>query len=415
MGKSYFEDIGIVGWERIEPIILGAMLTGKSVLLKGTHGANKTEGCARISAAVYGEDAKFVPYDTSLVNADDLLGFLNPASLSRGEIDYISTPDSIWDANCCLLDEINRCNPYNAAKFFEIVRARTINGRATKLQFVFAACNPPDRYNTAHMDPAQVSRFIVLDVPGFGELTPSNKRSILGNAPDNYAGLFQELMQAAESTLVPQAQLRAIDQVTLKLAEELNKQHEVHFSGRQVVDLRNLFAAMDKINQRFEQLEIDEAVLATAVMGLVPEATGLIRTNVSASELRGKVLTILKGFKLSDPVLTASSLKDLCGAQVRDVQGLVAGIADFLANTETREEIDDAWQVLGARQDLQPEIYNTLRHHFAARIVLLSAGKDDKIEAATPRIRSALQTLGARAVPRSNNDKRNKRTKRDKR
>jgi MoxR-like ATPase len=215
---SYFSKLGIIGWDTIEPIILGAILSNKSVLLVGSHGANKTDGCQRISKAVYGEESKFVPYDTSLVNADDLLGFLHPAKLAKGEMDYISTPDSIWDATSCLLDEINRCNPYNAAKFFEIVRSRTINGRETALEFVWAACNPPSKYNTAHMDAAQVSRFIVLEVPTFGEMSVADRRKVLSMSGDGSPGLLKPLIDAARTAKVSKAQEKAIHEKTMKLA-----------------------------------------------------------------------------------------------------------------------------------------------------------------------------------------------------
>ncbi|KKN88878.1 hypothetical protein LCGC14_0244850 [marine sediment metagenome] len=397
MGKSYFVELGIIGWEHIEPIILGAILCNKSVLLNGMHGSNKTEGCALISEAVFGEGTKFVPYDTSLVNADDLLGFLNPACLQAGEIEYISTPDSIWDATSCLLDEINRCNPYNAAKFFEIVRARTINGRPTDLQFVWAACNPPDKYNTAHMDPAQVSRFVVLNVPTYGELSNSDQKRIMNLGEHGAAGSLKPLLDQARAASIPAGQAKAIEAKVTKLAETMNKSG-IQFSGRQVRDLHNIFSNMDRISQVFDGLEINEQILCTAVMGLIPETTGLIRTTIDRMKVEAEIATVLHGFKLSDPVLTAANVAELCKAKIRDGAGLAAAIADMLHTEDDPKMIEKAWQNITARQDIQPDVFKTLRQTFAARVALIKLPKDAKIEDAAAAVKVELNNYGPKAA-----------------
>lgn len=397
MGKSYFSDLGIIGWQDIEPIILGAILSNKSVLLNGMHGANKTEGCALISEAAFGEGTKFVPYDTSLVNADDLLGFLNPARLQAGEIEYISTPDSIWDATSCLLDEINRCNPYNAAKFFEIVRARTINGRKTDLQFVWAACNPPDKYNTAHMDPAQVSRFVVLNVPTYGELSKADQKKVMNLGERGAAGSLKPLLDQARVATIPAGQAKAIEAKVMKLAEVMNKAG-IQFSGRQVRDLHTMFSNMDRISQVFEGLEINEQILCTAVMGLVPEATGLIRTTIDKSKVEAEIATILHGFKLSDPVLTAANVAELCKAKIKDGAGLAAAIADMLHAEDDPKMIETAWQNITARQDIQPDVFKTLRQTFAARAALIKLPQDAKVEDAAAAVKAELNNYGPKAA-----------------
>jgi MoxR-like ATPase len=399
MSKSYFSDIGILGWKKIEPIILAAMLSNKSVLLLGPHGATKTEGCRLISQAVFGGTTKFVPYDTSLVNADDLLGYLHPKKLAEGDVAYISTPDSIWDATSCLLDEINRCNPYNAAKFFEIVRSRTINGRDTELQFVWAACNPPDKYNTAHMDIAQVSRFLVLEVPTYHDLSPSERKAILhiedeGGKPNE----IKDLMDRARGLKIPAAQAKAIEAKVLKLAESLNKTKDIEFSGRQVSDLHKLFCNMDRISQVFENLDIGEKILCTAVLSLVPEVSGLTRAgNVMRSKLEGEIATILQGFKLSDPVLTATNVVELCQAKIKDSSGHAAAIGDMLQDEQDQGLIDKAWTTLTARNDIPPDMFDTLRQTFAVRAATIKLHKRAKVEDAAAILTQALQQYGPKA------------------
>jgi MoxR-like ATPase len=407
MSKSYFADIGILGWDKIEPIILGAILSNKSVLLNGPHGANKTEGCQTISEAVFGEGTKFVPYDTSLVNADDLLGFMNPGKLAQGDIEYIETPDCIWSATSILLDEINRCNPYNAAKFFEIVRSRTINGRPTMLEFVWAACNPPDKYNTAHMDPAQVSRFCVLTIPTFHDLTATERRAILNLSADGKpaVGSLKEIVDQARSRAIPPAQAKAIQTKVLKIAEALNKTKDIQFSGRQVRDLHDLFSNMDRVAQTFDGLEIDTDILTNAVMSLVPEATGLIRSSVSPTSIETEVKGILHGFKLSDPVLTAANVIELCGAKIKDTSGHIAAIGDMLASETDGEVVQKAWQVVIARKDITPDQFDGLRQAFAVKDALLKLPKGAKVEDAAEVLKGSLGEYGPKAPRKGRKNK----------
>ncbi len=411
---GYFSKLGIIGWDRIEPIILGAMLSNKSVLLKGAHGSNKTEGAKIISEAVFGEGTKFVPYDTSLVNADDLLGFLHPAKLAEGKMEFISTPDSIWDATSCLLDEINRCNPYNAAKFFEIVRSRTINGRKTKLEFVWAACNPPDKYNTAHMDAAQVSRFVVLTVPTFTDMNVTERRALLGLNGKGSIGLLKPFIDAARIAKVSTAQEKAINEITMKLSTTLNKKG-VEFSGRQVRDLHSLLMNMDRVSSTFEDLpEISEESMTDAIMGLVPESTGLIRTTADATALRAEVATIMKGFKLSDPILTASTVAELAQAQAKDVQGWAGALTDMVMVEEDAKAVTAGWQELTKRNDIPPAIFDTLRQSFAAKdaiLTLRNKGKDTPIVDAADVLAASLKTFGPRANTTTTKKRKNKNKK----
>jgi MoxR-like ATPase len=408
---GYFSKLGIIGWDRIEPIILGAILSNKSVLLKGAHGSNKTEGCKVISEAVFGEGTKFVPYDTSLVNADDLLGFLHPGKLAQGKMEFISTPDSIWDATSCLLDEINRCNPYNAAKFFEIVRSRTINGRKTALEFVWAACNPPDKYNTAHMDAAQVSRFVVLTVPTFSDLSVAQRRKLMGLNGDRTVGSLKPLIDAARKAKVSKAQAKSIDEKTMKLSTTLNNKG-VEFSGRQVRDLHALLMNMDRVSSTFEDLpEISEESLTDAIMGLVPESTGLIRTTADATALRAEVVTIIKGFKLSDPILTASTVAELAKAQGKDMQGWAGVLTDMVMIEEDPKAVAAGWEEITKRKDITPAIFDALRQSFAAKDAILTMtnkGKDTPTVDAANVLAVSLKTFGPRSTTKKRKNKNKK-------
>lgn len=396
---SYFSQIGIFGWDHLEPVILASILTNKAVLLMGDHGANKTEGCGAISAAVFGA-SKFVPYDTSLVQADDLMGYINPAALSEGRMEYISTPDAIWDATSCLLDEINRCNPFNAAKFFEIVRSRTINGRKTALQFVWAAVNPPDQYNTAHMDRAQVSRFVVLQVPSLSELSVENRRKVLEPRTRTAPGSIQALMARAAAAKVPVTQAQKIENISIKLAEELVKSG-VKFSARQLVDLRNLLVNMDRVALCFPELQVTEGSMSLAILGLIPEITGLVRGSpADKNAVISKINVIIKGFKFSDPIMMASTLKELVSAKSKDTHGWASTAVERIMTEEfPQADIESAWDALRSRTDVEKSLVDTIRRALAtkkANLRLIQSGTFGStfVEAVEPVLREALDSFG---------------------
>ena len=87
-----FNQINIYGWDDIEPLILAAIVSDLPVLLIGDIGSNKTEGSEAISRALLGAKINFRAYEVPTLNFDDLIGFMNPKSLARGELDFVHTP-----------------------------------------------------------------------------------------------------------------------------------------------------------------------------------------------------------------------------------------------------------------------------------------------------------------------------------
>ena len=159
-----FNQINIYGWDDIEPVILAALVSELPVLLIGDIGSNKTEGSEAISRALLGAKIDFRAYEVPTLNFDDLIGFMNPKSLAKGELDFVHTPLSIWKADAVLFDEINRANPFIQSKLHELIRRRRLLGLTTNIKILFSAVNPPERYQSGYMDMALASRFAC--VPG---------------------------------------------------------------------------------------------------------------------------------------------------------------------------------------------------------------------------------------------------------
>jgi len=99
--------LGVVGWERLDAVLLAALATESPLLLVGAHGTAKTLVAERVAAAL---GLEFRHYNASLINYDDLVGIPMPDE-SASRLRFVATPGAIWEAEFVLLDELSRCRP----------------------------------------------------------------------------------------------------------------------------------------------------------------------------------------------------------------------------------------------------------------------------------------------------------------
>ena len=120
--RSVLRELGIVGWDQIEPAIVAAVAAELPLLLVGPHGSAKTMLLKRLAECLGLEHRQ---YNASLLNFDDLVGFPVPQD---GKIVYLQTPATIWEAESVFFDEISRCRPDLQNKLFPIVHDRVVQG-----------------------------------------------------------------------------------------------------------------------------------------------------------------------------------------------------------------------------------------------------------------------------------------------
>jgi hypothetical protein len=181
--SRFLRELGIVGWDHLEPVILASLATESPLLLIGRHGCAKTLVLTRLAEAL---GIALRHYNASLLNFDDLIGFPVPED---GKLVYLQTPSTIWDAEAVFFDEVSRCRPDLQNKLFPIVHERRVQGLALDgLRHRWAAMNPPpsaegkageaDYAGAEPLDVALADRFaFIADVPSLAELSPSDQLS----------------------------------------------------------------------------------------------------------------------------------------------------------------------------------------------------------------------------------------------
>ena len=180
----WLEKLGIYGMEEIEDIILTGLVIGDPVLLIGSHGTAKTTLCRKLAQAL---DLKFHAYDASKSLFEDIIGFPNPKSISKGIIDYVPTALSIWDKEFILIDEISRARAESQNKWLEVIRSRKIMGVFIKnLKYIFAAMNPISYYGANPLDEALAGRFIfIIQIPDIKDMDENNIKKIINNSTED--------------------------------------------------------------------------------------------------------------------------------------------------------------------------------------------------------------------------------------
>jgi MoxR-like ATPase len=193
--------LGLLGWERLEPVLLAALATEEPLLLIGKHGTAKSFLLERLAQALR---LVYRFYNASLINYDDLVGIPLPDE-TQTSLRYITTPTAIWDAEVVFVDELNRTRPDLQNKLFPIIHERRVQGvELEKLRYRWAAMNPAangdhdneEQYLGAEpLDPALADRFgFLIEVPDWSDLSEAERTEVL---LDQFRGRHELPVQVA--------------------------------------------------------------------------------------------------------------------------------------------------------------------------------------------------------------------------
>lgn len=169
--------LGIHGWDRVEPAILAGVLLGEPILLVSEPGSGKTYLGSVLAQAL---GLKYGYYDTAKANFEDVLGFPNPEAFAAGRADFIHNEITVWDKEIIMVDEVSRASRDTSNKWLEILGSRKLMGKPLPVRVLLGAMNPIEHHGTHALDEAFADRFVLfVRLPSFAEMDDETRERIL--------------------------------------------------------------------------------------------------------------------------------------------------------------------------------------------------------------------------------------------
>lgn len=398
---SFTESLGILGWKKLEPVLLAALATELPLLLVGGHGTGKSLIVERTAAAL---GLAFRHYNASLLNYDDLVGIPLPDERGTG-LQFRYTPGAIWDAEFAFFDEISRCRPDLQNKLFPIVHERRVAGIALeRLRFRWAAMNPPapldaEASGTAYLgsealDLALADRFVfVVRAPDWRDLSKTDRLALVSGFRADASGVdLPDLVAqcATRCARIEEDDGPRIATYIVALVDLLAAQ-DLRLSPRRARVLAQAVAAVHAarivtgvISQQTLVRNVRSADLATsaeiALLNGLPQQAEEVPPSRAMLHAAHTQAWAVSGLDDRDPMkavleepdlLKRVTLGDRLGLVDRDLSQLVTqalagqpsdarrvavGTALFLAYRERRDLTPAAWEPLGqlARRVIEP-------------------------------------------------------------
>jgi MoxR-like ATPase len=367
---KHLRALGLIGWDHLEIALLAGLVRRKPILLEGMHGGNKTEGSKRLARAAVAyaskrnkDDAdkikfKFASFDAPLLTVDDLIGLLNPKTLGTKDedgndvLDFIRTPNSAWEADACLVDEITRADRGIAGKLMEYVRTGNMMGKPTALKQAFATANPPKEYDAIYMDLAFASRFMILRVPDARTMDESDFETVVQLGIRNPSRAEKEAETEAERRLgrligkARSAELtEAEEREALGFVKELRRilnarpstpnagpsnANNLKVSLRQYQEMAGTYCAILKlraVGALGKSLNADH--VAEAILAWVPETTGIVMKQVPRDTLRTAIAQLAAQLARGE-IMTPMPLEEVIKAPAEDADAWGAAVVDAI-------------------------------------------------------------------------------------
>ena len=311
-----------------------------------------------------GLEISFRHYEVPTLNFDDLVGFLNPKSLAKGKLEFVPTPFSIWKAEAALFDEINRANPFIQSKLHELIRTRKVMGLPTRLKVIFSAVNPPETYQSGYMDMAIASRFVSVQVPNIGEMKGNDLDRILGKVQKVKPSKLKQVLKKAAGVSYARKDLQKVEGLARRVVQDL-AETEIIFNPRQLKMMIKLLLSGFALERVTGQAWFSEPESNTAyIQAVIPEVQGIVRSRVNQEMVEGVIRTIVGGFSLGDPIITAQNLEELAQVEISDSLAWVSAMKKMV---ELEEDVGALSKAIKRVKDLTRE--EVIEREFGEKLI----------------------------------------------
>ena len=229
----------VIGFDKIEPVVVANVAIERNVILVGRHGTCKST-IARELAKGYG--GSFVIYDATKDDIISICGIPKTKVLEEGRLEFAIGDRTIWDKSLIVIDEIGRATKENQNILLEILQERTCFGKKLPYRSLIATMNPESYAASLRLDEALMDRFsCVINVPDFHKKAPKeNIKAIISmnirgrdtSTKDNIADSYLRIRQIYEDIKGDHKTFNAIVEYVGNVLEILIGQQDKYISPR---------------------------------------------------------------------------------------------------------------------------------------------------------------------------------------
>ena len=141
----FLKNIGVLGFDPLEKVILAALVTEEPILIIGRPGTDKANLLVYISQAL---GLSFKKVNAAMTSKLDLTG-MPVVKDNDDKITFISAPDSVWKKQALVFDLLNEAKPICMSVISSILFEKQINGYPMEtLQYRWATMENTDLFNS---------------------------------------------------------------------------------------------------------------------------------------------------------------------------------------------------------------------------------------------------------------------------
>lgn len=193
----------VVGWQSIEPMVLGCAAARLNFIMRGFHGAAKSVFAQLMAEAIGGEHRH---YDATKDDMISVAGVPNAKAIGEGELKFAKHSKTIWDATVVSVDELTRAPKEMQNIWLEIFQEKKCYGFALKYEIAIATMNPSTYAAAFRLDEALLDRFAaVVEVPnvlsGDGNEIAANVAEIIEMNRDQQGRRNPEYLMALSNAI----------------------------------------------------------------------------------------------------------------------------------------------------------------------------------------------------------------------
>jgi len=140
----FLKNIGVLGFDPLEKVILAALVTEEPMLIIGRPGTDKANLLVYISQAL---GLSFKKVNAAMTSKLELTG-MPVVKNNDDKITFISAPDSVWKKQALVFDLLNEAKPICMSVISSILFEKQINGYPMEtLQYRWATMENTDLFN----------------------------------------------------------------------------------------------------------------------------------------------------------------------------------------------------------------------------------------------------------------------------